>query len=480
MSEQHITPFLGIGDLLICKLRELRNQLKVTRVNISLSLIRNYATDYDTKLYSVKKLVAFLFPCAEIFLIENKNPVFYNLENFQIKSSLYIYDSIKTGKTSQYSNYIIFHTKVRMDIVMQEFNLHILPILHTFIQNFKTYKTILLMGERSIERNIETTTHGVISLYDLFIKMQHKNHVVDLTKEKLCSGNDIFDSFLEDIELINKADLNISFGVGGPFVITQSFSKQNLNFTLQNSLSSDFIELANNCFKIKDFIQKMNYYSIKNVGVLKYYGQFEYPVDKFLHDFYFKNKYEGVSIECGAFDGLLECCTKFFEEIYNWKTINVEPLPNAYASLLKNRPNSLNVNVALSNNDVDKVLINYKHPTLKYDWGNGSLSHTEEHKQQLQELCGADNFVTHVVKTSTYKQLVEKLQLTHLDLFILDVEGHEFDVLDGMVGANVLPDVFVIEHGHRTPDIFVEKLKNLNLSYKLDKVSFHNSFFIKL
>ena len=61
---------------------------------------------------------------------------------------------------------------------------------------------------------------------------------------------------------------------------------------------------------------------------MKYYGQFNPNVDKVLHERYFPNKFNGTSIECGAFDGITENCTKFFEENYNWTTINIEPLPD--------------------------------------------------------------------------------------------------------------------------------------------------------
>lgn len=33
----------------------------------------------------------------------------------------------------------------------------------------------------------------------------------------------------------------------------------------------------------------------------KFYGQFEYPVDKFIYDRYFSMKKGGVFVECGAF-----------------------------------------------------------------------------------------------------------------------------------------------------------------------------------
>jgi FkbM family methyltransferase len=211
----------------------------------------------------------------------------------------------------------------------------------------------------------------------------------------------------------------------------------------------------------------------------KYYGQFDPAVDKVIHERYFPNKYNGVSIECGAFDGLLECNTKFFEDNYNWKTINIEPLPHVFNNLILNRPNSINLNIALSNNDNTKQLVNYIHPTLKNYWGNGSITHTHDHKKHLEEVCGTNNYETHTVQCNTYKQIIETLKLEKLDLFVLDVEGHEPDVLDGMAGCDILPDVFVIEHGHRTPEFYVDKLRILDKSYKLDYISFVNSFYIR-
>jgi len=63
-------------------------------------------------------------------------------------------------------------------------------------------------------------------------------------------------------------------------------------------------------------------------------------VDKVLHERYFINKFNRASIECEAFDGVIEN--------YNWKTINIEPLPHIFKKLKQNRPNSINLEIALS------------------------------------------------------------------------------------------------------------------------------------
>jgi len=213
---------------------------------------------------------------------------------------------------------------------------------------------------------------------------------------------------------------------------------------------------------------------------MKYYGQFNPQVDKILHTHFFPNKFHGISLECGAFDGITDSCTKFFEENYNWKTINIEAGPIIFKKLQQNRPNSINLELALSNNNGNTIFRNYKHPIYGYNWGNGSINHTSEHKKQLEQTCGKNNFVDLDVKCKTYKQIIDDLQISYLDLFILDVEGNELEVIEGMVDCDVLPDVFVIESNHITTDILIEKLKILKSPYKFLFTSFVNSFFIKV
>jgi FkbM family methyltransferase len=210
-----------------------------------------------------------------------------------------------------------------------------------------------------------------------------------------------------------------------------------------------------------------------------YYGQFNPPVDKVLHDRYFHDKVKGISIECGAYNGVTDSCTKFFEDQYAWKTINIEPLQPIFNDLTINRPHSINLHIALSNNNNDKVFTNYKHPQLGFSWGNGSLNHTDSHKTALEKLCGHNNYETQLVKCCTYAEVIKNLNITSIDLFVLDVEGHELEVIDGMIGCHILPDVFVIEVGHITIEQITEKLKCLKQSYKLDHISFVNAFFIK-
>jgi len=70
--------------------------------------------------------------------------------------------------------------------------------------------------------------------------------------------------------------------------------------------------------------------------------------DLFLYNTFFKNKQNGTYIELGALDGNLYSNTKFFEEQFGWKGILIEPHPNKFELLQKNRPNNYLFNNLIS------------------------------------------------------------------------------------------------------------------------------------
>lgn len=211
---------------------------------------------------------------------------------------------------------------------------------------------------------------------------------------------------------------------------------------------------------------------------MKFYGQFDPPVDRFIYERYFVDrKAPGVAIECGAFDGLTESSCRFFEESLGWACVNVEPYPPAFHKLVVNRPLSTNINVALSSSMSTVEFTAVIHPTFGEDCNNGSIQHTAQHKETLDTIgC---TYRQYQVATTTYHDLVAAQRLESVDLFVLDVEGHEHEVLKGMrhTPPALLPKIFCIEHGH----LGIEGLKPAiqALGYTFDTTSFVNSFYLR-
>lgn len=205
-----------------------------------------------------------------------------------------------------------------------------------------------------------------------------------------------------------------------------------------------------------------------------YYGQFE--LDRVLHETFFKEKRNGFFVECGAWDGLTESTCKFFEETMGWSGMNIEPAPASYRRLINNRPNSINVNKALSSVTEVKTFTNALHPDMGDHFGNGSLNHTNQHKQELVDMgC---KFETFEVSCTTFHQIYEEHQLKEIDLFVLDVEGHEIEALKGIITLpfEAQPKVFCIEHSFSGSNEISEMLKK---HYTFHSKSHHNAFFVK-
>jgi FkbM family methyltransferase len=206
---------------------------------------------------------------------------------------------------------------------------------------------------------------------------------------------------------------------------------------------------------------------------MRYYGQFDPPVDKVIFDAYFINKRNGFFIECGAYDGIVECSCKLFEDL-GWTGLNVEASPRIFQRLIQNRPNSRNVNVALSDTIGNQTFHDISSPTGIAD-GNGSLMHCAEHKALLvQQGCGTFPVT---VAVTTYAQLMKDQNIAHVDLLVLDVEGHELQVLSGMMGCPTLPDVMCIEFPFTGLDNITKKVSELG--YRLDFLKHNNAHYVR-
>lgn len=209
-----------------------------------------------------------------------------------------------------------------------------------------------------------------------------------------------------------------------------------------------------------------------------YYGQFE--LDRILNEEIFKDSIGGYFMECGAYDGIEESTCYFFEKERVWTGVNIEPVPEIFEQLCNNRPNSLNLNVALSNTEKKCVFKQPIHPDRGLFWGNGSLIHTKDHLKQLHEL-GVKEYNTYEVQCVSYAHLYFTGKIYRIvDLFVLDVEGHEIEVLDGVfrLSYDLHPRYCCIEHTLCGYNKLLNKMRNNN--YEMLFQYKHNTIFRKI
>jgi FkbM family methyltransferase len=169
------------------------------------------------------------------------------------------------------------------------------------------------------------------------------------------------------------------------------------------------------------------------------------------------NYNNGFYIECGANDGVDQSNTWHFEKIKNWHGILIEAHPEIFRELKKNRDKR--------NILVNKFLVSNNYKSQRVNISNNDLMSKFSTTNEGSSFSTSAT-LTEVLKNSNAPKLI--------DLFSLDVEGYEFEVLEGIDFKNFKFKYFLIE---------TNNFNNLNnylnaKKYKfIDKFSNHDYLF---
>lgn len=162
----------------------------------------------------------------------------------------------------------------------------------------------------------------------------------------------------------------------------------------------------------------------------------------------------------------------FFEKELEWSGINIEPVAKFYDKLIENRKNSKNINISLSNFDGHTKFteVNFKNNNSTI-LGWSSINNWNDLEKRDNTLYTYDTYDVNCVKFSSI--FTEKKPI---DLFVLDVEGHELEALDGIleIEKQYYPVIFCIEYGHVDKDMLIQKLIPY---YNLDEIGEIDIFF---
>ena len=143
---------------------------------------------------------------------------------------------------------------------------------------------------------------------------------------------------------------------------------------------------------------------------------------------------DGIFLELGACDGLLYSNTMFFEKYLGFTGILIEPVKEFYDKLIKNRPNNICYNnaISLNNSDVDIVV-------------RGAVSGIKQHMTKTFVGRWHSNSSIRKVKTKTLSNIFQENGIEYIDFFSLDVEGGELDVLETIDWKNISIYLICIE-----------------------------------
>ncbi len=172
---------------------------------------------------------------------------------------------------------------------------------------------------------------------------------------------------------------------------------------------------------------------------MKYYSQL--GQDKNVIHFYnYDEAKKGFFVEIGAWDGIALSNTYALEKI-GWKGICVEPLPDRYAELVKNR------SCKTYNNAVDAI----GGRSLEFVVAgmlSGDINRIDVDRINREGVAEKKISVTTINFT---EMLDDAMAPSFIEFLSLDTEGSEFDILAGLDHAKYKFGYISVEHNYKEP-----------------------------
>jgi len=199
--------------------------------------------------------------------------------------------------------------------------------------------------------------------------------------------------------------------------------------------------------------------------------------DEYLENNIFKGYKNGFFMDIGAHDGISINNTLYFEKNNNWKGLNVEAIKSIYDKLIVNRPNSININCAIANNDgIEDFICNIGSTEMISGLKkNYDKRHFDRLEKENKEIGG----ITEIIKVNTKKveTICDEYNIKHINYLSIDVEGAEFDVIKSINFDKLFIDVIGFENNYE--DTHAEIVKYLeSKNYDLLNISCIDIFMI--
>jgi FkbM family methyltransferase len=202
------------------------------------------------------------------------------------------------------------------------------------------------------------------------------------------------------------------------------------------------------------------------------------------NDLFFKGKTGGTVLESGALDGVRFSVSYAFEHEFGWNAVLIEPGPNNFAQLTRNRPNARKVHAALCSKEMTVHFAEGSPASKMANEAMDALAGIVEFlpEAKKQQFWGGVDFNTDprvkAIKCRPLTTILEELKISHIDFWTLDVEGAEYEVLKTLDFDKVRVDVIMIEMEGANPTKDENVRKHLaEKGYRIAHQASYNTWF---
>lgn len=197
----------------------------------------------------------------------------------------------------------------------------------------------------------------------------------------------------------------------------------------------------------------------------QYFSQFQQ--DKFINEVVFSNKRKGFFIDIGAHDGITINNSIFFERYRNWSGVCIEPNPNVYDKLSKNRK-ALSINKCIGKEN-KKVIFTQITGYSEMLSGVTDKYHPNHIKRIDDLILKKGDLKTEIEVEMITLDTISEINNKSIDFISIDTEGNEFDIVSSINFEALDVKCLVIENNYNDNRIN-EYLHSHNFKffYKLD------------
>jgi FkbM family methyltransferase len=147
---------------------------------------------------------------------------------------------------------------------------------------------------------------------------------------------------------------------------------------------------------------------------------------------------DGTFVEAGAHDGYTQSNTYYLERHRGWTGLLVEPIPELRERCARRRPKSQVIGKALVGPGASGDSI-----TMHFGDLMSSMDTDGQHAAGLT-VVGRHGYSVDV-PAQTLSGALDEAGLTNIDVMVLDIEGHELDVLAGLDFERHAPRYLLVE-----------------------------------
>lgn len=182
----------------------------------------------------------------------------------------------------------------------------------------------------------------------------------------------------------------------------------------------------------------------------------QYGQDRLLNQKIFKNKRNGFFIEVGAYDGIKYSNTKFYEDHLQWKGICVEPIPEYFQQLRRNRPSSICILGCIANQNGTAFFHRIKSKQFCVEMLSGILDkYDPKHLARAKREMKNSNATSEIIPVNCYllNDILNQHGIDSVDYLSIDTEGGELEILQSIDFERFNIEVIEVENNYRIPDI---------------------------